>query len=207
MPVRAISCRLVVERLVAPGVLPGQQTAAVPTITARFNNFMRQLLFVLPLLIFAVSDLRLEDRTLLAFPTAEGYGRFALGGRGGRAIHVTNLNDSGPGSLRAAVQADGSRTVIFDVSGLITLESPLLVRNPYLTVAGQTAPCKGICICKYNFGLYATHDVIIRHLRVPGAAMISRRIVGNALSLNLCEVSVSVIATVLRTAIFRHAGI
>ena len=105
-----------------------------------------------------------------AFPTAEGYGRFARGGRGGRVIEVTNLNDSGPGSLRAAVEAEGPRTVVFDVSGLITLESRLIIRNPYLTIAGQTAPGKGICIRKYNFGMLGwTHDVIVRYVRVrPG---------------------------------------
>lgn len=104
-----------------------------------------------------------------AFPTAEGYGRFAAGGRGGRVMHVTSLADSGPGTLRAAVDAAGARTVVFDVGGLITLESPLVVRNGLLTIAGQTAPGKGICIRKYNLGLYGTHDVIIRHLRVrPG---------------------------------------
>jgi hypothetical protein len=84
-------------------------------------------------------------------------------------IAVTNLNDSGAGSFRAAVEAEGPRTVVFNVSGLITLESKLVVRNPYLTVAGQTAPGKGICLRKYNFGLYGTHDVIVRHIRVrPG---------------------------------------
>lgn len=104
-----------------------------------------------------------------AFPTAEGYGAFARGGRGGRVIKVTNLNDSGPGSLRAAVEAEGPRTVVFDVGGLITLRSPLIVRNPYLTVAGQTAPGKGICIRGYNFGVLGAHDVIIRYIRVrPG---------------------------------------
>jgi hypothetical protein len=105
----------------------------------------------------------------LAFPSAGGYGRFARGGRGGRVIKVTNLNDSGPGSLRAAVEAEGPRTIVFEVSGLITLENRLGIRNPYLTIAGQTAPGKGICIRKYNFGMGGTHDVIVRYIRVrPG---------------------------------------
>jgi hypothetical protein len=105
----------------------------------------------------------------LAFPGAEGYGRFARGGRSGRVIEVTNLNDSGPGSLRAAVEAEGPRTVVFNVGGLITLESKLIIRNPYLTIAGQTAPGKGICIRKYNMGVGGSHDIIIRYMRVrPG---------------------------------------
>lgn len=104
-----------------------------------------------------------------AFPTAEGYGRFARGGRGGRVIEVTNLNDSGSGSLRAAVEAEGPRTVVFNVSGLITLESRLVIRNPYITIAGQTAPGKGICLRQYNFGMMGARDVIVRYLRVrPG---------------------------------------
>jgi hypothetical protein len=107
----------------------------------------------------------------LAFPTAEGYGRFAKGGRGGQVIKVTNLNDAGPGSLRAAVETEGPRTVVFDVSGLITLESRLIVRknHHHLTIAGQTAPGKGICLRKYNFGMLGGSDVIIRYVRVrPG---------------------------------------
>ncbi len=104
----------------------------------------------------------------LAFPTAEGYGRFAIGGRGGRVIQVTNLNDSGPGSLRAAVEATGPRTVIFEVSGLISLESKLIFRaeNEYLTIAGQTAPGKGICLRNYTFGGLGAQDTIIRHMRL-----------------------------------------
>ena len=105
----------------------------------------------------------------LAFPGAEGYGRFAIGGRGGRVFKVTNLKDSGPGSFRAAVEDAGPRTVIFDVSGRIVLQSRLIVRNPYLTVAGQTAPGKGICLSNYNFGLLGGDDCIIRYVRVrPG---------------------------------------
>jgi hypothetical protein len=102
----------------------------------------------------------------LAFPEAEGYGRFAIGGRFGRVIAVTNLNDSGPGSLREAVEADGPRFVVFRVGGLIELKSKLIVRNPYLTIAGQTAPGDGICLKNYTVGCSDTHDVVIRHLRI-----------------------------------------
>lgn len=101
----------------------------------------------------------------LAFPTAEGYGRFALGGRGGRAIEVTNLKDNGPGSFRAAVDAEGPRTIVFRVSGLIKLGSPCAVQNPYCTIAGETAPGDGICFANFSGGAYGTHDVIIRYVR------------------------------------------
>jgi hypothetical protein len=102
----------------------------------------------------------------LAFPGAEGYGRFAIGGRGGRLIEVTNLDDSGPGSLREAVESDGPRTIVFRIGGAIWLKSKLVVRNPYLTIAGQTAPGDGIAIYGYTVGCYATHDVILRYLRI-----------------------------------------
>ena len=101
----------------------------------------------------------------LAFPTAEGYGKYTVGGRGGRVIKVTNLNDSGEGSLRAAVEAEGPRTVIFEVSGTIELECPITIRHPYLTVAGQTAPGDGICIKRHPLNIGAD-EVIIRYLRV-----------------------------------------
>ena len=102
----------------------------------------------------------------LAFPGAEGWGRFSRGGRGGRVIHVTNLNDDGPGSLRAAVEAEGPRTVVFHVSGLIRLNRSLTLENPYCTIAGQTAPGKGICIRDYGFGARGGSDYIIRYIRV-----------------------------------------
>jgi hypothetical protein len=116
-----------------------------------------------------------------AFPGAEGFGAFAKGGRGGRALFVTNLDDSGPGSLRAALETKGPRTILFRVGGVIQLKSPLVIREPYVTVAGQTAPGDGICVRADNgihadtFVLSNTHDVIVRFLRAqsgkgPGPA-------------------------------------
>ena len=75
-----------------------------------------------------------------AFPTAEGFGANATGGLGGRVVEVTNLDDSGPGSLRSAMEAVGPRIVVFRVSGTITLKSAIRVSTPYLTVAGPTSP-------------------------------------------------------------------
>jgi pectate lyase len=99
-----------------------------------------------------------------AFPGAEGFGSATRGGRGGRVLFVTNLDDAGPGSFREACEADGPRTVIFRVSGLITLAKPIVITNPYVTIAGQTAPGEGICLRNYTF-VIATHDVVVRYLR------------------------------------------
>ncbi len=99
-----------------------------------------------------------------AFPTAEGAGRFALGGRGGRVMRVTHLGDSGPGSLRAAVEAEGPRTVIFDIGGVIRLASPLTIRRGRITIAGQTAPGGGITLRDQPL-IVAADDVVIRHIR------------------------------------------
>lgn len=99
-----------------------------------------------------------------AFPGAEGFGAETPGGRGGKVIPVTNLNDDGLGSLRAACDGEGPRIVIFRVSGVITLAKKLIVKNPYLTIAGQTAPGDGICLRNFTF-VIATHDVVVRYLR------------------------------------------
>jgi hypothetical protein len=109
----------------------------------------------------------------LAFNGAEGYGRYARGGRGGKVVHVTNLNDDGAGSLREAVTDNiGPCTIVFDVSGLIQLKSRLVLNSPYVTVAGQTAPGKGICIRSAPFGITG-NDCIVRDMRVRVGAGIT----------------------------------
>ncbi len=99
-----------------------------------------------------------------AFPGAEGGGMYTPGGRGGKVIVVTSLADEGPGTLREACEAGGARIIVFNVSGIIRLKTPIHVRAPYVTIAGQTAPGDGVCVTGSSF-LIDTHDVVIRHMR------------------------------------------
>ncbi len=121
-------------------------------------------LILLVLLLYGAIVDHLEA-ALPAFPGAEGFGAFTPGGRGGDVIEVTNLNDSGPGSLRAAIEASGPRIVVFRIGGEIQLQSPMVIKAPYITIAGQTAPGDGITL-RRDMVTVATHDVIIQYIRV-----------------------------------------
>jgi len=119
-------------------------------------------------------------------PGVYGFGTETPGGRGGQIYRVTNLNDSGAGSLRAALEASGKRIVVFEVSGNIDLNSNININDPYLTVAGQTAPSPGISIIGgYTVWIF-THDVVFQHLRIRTGDGAGNDL-GNRASLNLAH--------------------
>jgi len=120
--------------------------------------------------LFILGWIHLVSGQPLAFPGAEGGGKYTAGGRGGRVLFVDNLNDRGPGSLRKAVEARGPRTILFRVSGTIELQKPIYIKNDSVTIAGQSAPGDGICLKNYGIRIEA-NQVILRYLRVrPGDA-------------------------------------
>lgn len=127
---------------------------------------MRTLKILLLLLIGGVTcSAMAQPPKAVAFPGAEGFGRYATGGRNGKVYHVTTLEDgTQPGTLRHAVMQEGPRTVVFDVAGTIFLKKPLRVTNGDLTLAGQTAPGQGICIADHPVTLNAD-NLIVRYLR------------------------------------------
>ncbi|MGH8025941.1 MAG: hypothetical protein ACREO0_04340, partial [Pseudoxanthomonas sp.] len=107
----------------------------------------------------------------LAFPGAQGWAAHTTGGRGGKILRVTTLAADGPGSFAEAVNSKGPRIVVFEVGGVIDLGVKTLnIREPYLTIAGQTAPQPGITLIRGGLDIFA-HDVVVRHIRVrPGDA-------------------------------------
>jgi hypothetical protein len=128
-----------------------------------------------PYVPWAARPVDLPQASIPAFPGAEGGGKYSFGGRGGKVLVVTNLNDDGPGSLRWACEQGGARTVVFNVSGIIRIKTPIIVRAPYITIQGQTAPGDGICVAGESFWLN-THDVIIRYMRFRrGETWVGRR--------------------------------
>ena len=141
-----------------PALTAADQQASTPTATP-----MRRI--YLPLVL---------SNSLRAFPGAEGFGAEAVGGRGGRVIEVTNLNNSGPGSLRAALGASGPRIIVFRIGGTIILLERIRIVHPYVTIAGQTAPGGGITLRNDPSNIHVplevdTHNVIIRYMRFrPG---------------------------------------
>ena len=121
----------------------------------------------------------------LAFPEAEGYGRYAIGGRGGQVYHVTNLSGSKDveGSLLyGLVTLEGPRYIVFDVSGIIELDFNSYFTKPYATIAGQTAPGKGICIKASNINIGS--DVICRHIRFKRGLGVYGENTGNAMGMS-----------------------
>jgi hypothetical protein len=128
-----------------------------------------------PYVPWAARPYDLPQADIPAFPGAEGGGAFSFGGRGGKVFVVTSLEDRGPGTFREACEAGGARTVVFNVAGIIRLKTPLIIRAPYITIAGQTAPGDGVCIAGESVWIN-THDVVIRYMRFRrGETNVGRR--------------------------------
>ena len=124
---------------------------------------MKQILTSLLLILSSLSVTPAGAQTAPAFPGAEGHGRYVTGGREGVVRHVTNLNDSGTGSFRSAVQGTTKKIVVFDVAGVIALKSDVKI-GANTTIMGQTAPAPGITLRYYTL-LYGGNNIVVRFIR------------------------------------------
>jgi hypothetical protein len=128
-----------------------------------------------PFVPWAAKPSDLPQAKIVAFPGAEGGGAYTAGGRGGKVFVVTSIEDRGPGTLREACEQGGARIIVFNVAGIIKLKSPIIIRAPYVTIAGQTAPGDGICVAGESIWIN-THDVVVRYVRFRrGATEVGRR--------------------------------
>jgi len=154
--------------------------------TIKMKSCLKWLMYTL----FLILTTTITHAQQLAFPGAEGFGRFATGGRGGTVYRVTNLNDTGKGSFRDAVSQPG-RTVVFDVAGVIKIGGKIAV-SPRITIAGQTAPGGGITV--YGNSVSFKDSTIVRYIRFRG-------------SINMSKGSCTVVADDLKDIIFDHVSI
>jgi pectate lyase len=135
-----------------------------------------------------------EPATALAFPGAQGWAAATPGGRGGKVVRVTTLAAEGPGSFREAVDAKGPRIIVFEVGGVIDLGAKTLtIREPFVTIAGQTAPSPGITLIRGGVDI-ATHDVVVQHLRIrPGEAGLAKKSGGDFDSISTQGVAFNIV--------------
>ena len=128
-----------------------------------------------PYIPWAARPYDLPQANIVAFPGAEGGGAYSFGGRGGKVIVVTSLEDRGPGTFREACETGGARIIVFNVAGIIRLKTPVIIRAPYITIEGQSAPGDGVCIAGESVWLN-THDVVVRFMRFRrGETNVGRR--------------------------------
>jgi len=128
-----------------------------------------------PYIPWAARPYDLPQANIIAFPGAEGGGAYSFGGRGGKVIVVTSLEDRGPGTFREACETGGARIVVFNVAGIIRIKTPIIIRAPYITIEGQSAPGDGVCIAGESVWLN-THDVVVRFTRLRrGETNVGRR--------------------------------
>eukprot|EP01035_Chromulina_nebulosa_P056348 gene56348-77222_t len=128
-----------------------------------------------PFIPWAAKPSDLPQAKIPSFPGAEGGGAYSFGGRGGKVYVVKTLADSGPGSFKEACEQGGARIIVFNVAGIIHLKSPVIIRAPYITISGRTAPGDGVCIAGESVWIN-THDVIIRYMRFRrGETFVGRR--------------------------------